>query len=72
MVSVSIKYIIYTHILHKVKNSFKKSTTAIIPGDRIKDVSFFFFSLCKYSVFSKFFYQGVKIRWEKKKKYGIS
>lgn len=61
MVSVSIKYIIYTHILYKVKNSFKKST-AIIPDDRIKDVSFFFFSLCKYSVFSKFFYQGVKIR----------
>lgn len=61
MVSVSIKYIIYTHILHKVKNSFKKST-AIIPDDRIKDVSFFFFSLCKYSVFSKFFYQGVKIK----------
>lgn len=60
MVPVSIKYIIYTHILYKIKNSFKKSTMAIIPDDRIKDG--FFFPLCKYSVFSEFFYQGVKIR----------
>ena len=44
MVPVSIKCIIYTHILYKIKNSFKKSTMAIIPDYIIKDVSFFFFS----------------------------
>lgn len=57
MALVSIKYIIYIHILYKVINSFKKSTTAIIP-DRIKD---FFFPSANIQYFLNFSIRVLKL-----------